>query len=165
MALIAVQANLAADAAKKALTIAEPIAIKFGDVVAKGQNVLNELFKPSIIENQFNKIENSAEEQIVKNTEEQIAHAKTSEEIKEAIIKGKLEIEKMQTAGQRYIGQRYIGQRYIGQKGGKKILSRTNKSIAQFLNSKVTFQSILKRMTSKYKKGGKRGTKRRLYKR
>jgi hypothetical protein len=157
MAALAIeeQANLAADAAKKALTIAEPIAIKFGDVVAKSQNVFNKLFKPSIIENQFNKIENSAEEQIVKNTEEQIAHAKTSEEIKKAIIEGKLEIEKMQTAGQRYIGQR----------GGKKILSRTNKSIAQFLNSKVTFQSILKRMTSKYKKGGKRGTKRRLYKR
>jgi hypothetical protein len=161
-AVLAIEAELAAKAAKDALTIAEPIAIKFGDVFAKSQNVFNKLFKPSIIENQFNKIENSAEEQIVKNTEEQISHAKTSEEIKAAIVEGKLEIEKMQTAGQRYIDQRYIGQR-----GGKKILSRTNKSIAQFLNSKITFQSILKRMTSKYKKGKalKQRTKRRLHKR
>lgn len=33
------------------------------------------------------------------------------------------------------------------QKGGKKIWSRTNKSIKEFLNSKVTFSNIVKRMT------------------
>jgi hypothetical protein len=155
MALLAVEADLAADVANKALITAEPIVAKFGKVLAEYNKIVYNLFEPSIIENQFNKIENSAKEQIVKNTEEKIAYSKTPEEIKAAIEEGKLAIEKMQTAGQRYSGQ----------KGGKKILSRTNKSIAQFFNSKVTFQSILKRMTSKYKMGGKRGTRRRLHKR
>jgi len=153
MAALAIQANLAADAANAGLSTAGTIVAKFGKVLAEYKKIVNNLFKPSIIETQFNEIENSANEQIVKNTEKNIANAETPQDILKAIEEGKSEIKKMQTAGQR---------------GGKKILSRTNKSIAQFLNSKVTFQSILKRMTSKYKMGGKRetrGTRRRLYKR
>lgn len=58
------------------------------------------------------------------------------------------------------------------QKGGKKIWSRTNKSIKEFLNSKITFSNIVKRMTvnkrksklksnNKYKYKYSRQTKRR----
>lgn len=58
------------------------------------------------------------------------------------------------------------------QKGGKKILSRTHKSINEFLNSKITLPNILKRMTinkrksklkssNKYKYKYSRQTKRR----
>ena len=54
------------------------------------------------------------------------------------------------------------------QKGGKKIWSRTNKSIKEFLNSKVTFSNIVKRMTvnkrkSKMKPNNKYKYSRRLF--
>lgn len=53
------------------------------------------------------------------------------------------------------------------QKGGKKILSRTNKSIKDFLNSKITLSSIMKRMTvnKRMSSNKRRQTKRRYPKR
>jgi hypothetical protein len=146
MAGLALEAELAADAADTALNIAEPIAEKFGDVLAKFKKTIYSIYDPYKREEDINNLKNIAQNQIVNDAENQMANVTTLDEKKNIInaVEKKLENLNKQVGGQR---------------GGKKILSRTNKSITQFLNSKVTFQSILKRMTSKHK--NKRGVKRR----
>jgi hypothetical protein len=123
----------------EALKISKPIAKKIGDTYAFYQQIINDIAKPSDIEENKNYIKKTAQKKIVENTEDEINKSKTPEELNNAIKNGEQKLEE-------------LNNQPGGQSGGKKIVSRTNKSIAQFLNSKVTFQSILKRMTSKYKK-------------
>lgn len=117
--------------------------------LASASNSLSSITKPIEISNAKAEIDEVIKNKVIDDTKTSIQKAKTTEEMNNAILIGETKLET------------------IGQRGGKKILSRTNKSIAQFLNSKVTFQSILNRMTSKYKKGKglKQRTKRRLHKR
>jgi hypothetical protein len=141
------QANKALVAVNEALKIAEPIAIKFGDAYASFQKNMNYISEKSEMEKKIYDTQKILIDQIIKEGEKKMLNEKTTEKKEMIFIEIKTEIEK-------------ILNKNTYQKGGKKILSRTNKSISQFLNSKVTFKSILKRMTSKYKKGGKRVTKR-----
>jgi hypothetical protein len=154
MAQFAIQeANIATDAVNKILDQIEPIADKFGVVLAKYQDILNDLFHKYTIGQNISALTDSAQKRILDKARDEIAQAQDEDKVKEIILRAKKSLE---------------ATNYHSQSGGKKILSRTNKSISEFLNSKVTFQSILKRMTSKYKKGKHgftRRIKRRLYKR
>ena len=138
-------------------TIKNPLK-EIGQAVAEATETVSDITKPIEDLNARAKmeaeIEAVVEKKVIQDTKEAILNAKTPEEMENAISKGEEKIDTiLQTGDDKIIGQNG---------GGKKILARTNKSIAQFLNSKVTFKSILKRMTSKYKrgKGVKRMTKR-----
>jgi hypothetical protein len=158
--VLALQVNLAVNAANTALNAFKPTLHNIGGLLAKYTEVLNELSNPSKTEESINILTNEARNHIVEDATEKIKNIQTEEEAERIILETKNKLI--------LLNNQNGGQRYNDQTGGKKILSRTNKSIAQFLNSKVTFQSILKRMTSKYKKGKHgftRGTKRRLHKR
>lgn len=137
-------------------TLKEPIN-NVGEALASAGETVGSISKP--IEDLNARAEMEAEikavveKKVIQDTTEAILNAKTPEEMENAILRENNKIDTiLQTRDDKIIGQT----------GGKKILARTNKSIAQFLNSKVTFQSILKRMTSKYKRvnGVKRKTKR-----
>jgi hypothetical protein len=129
-------------------TIKSPLQEVSKSLVSASETV-SSITEPIQILNDKAEIDEIVKNKVIDDTKTAIQKSKTTEEMNNAILIGETKLEK------------------IGQIGGKKILSRTNKSIAQFLNSKVTFQSILKRMTIKYKKrkGLKQRTKRRLHKR
>lgn len=139
--------------------LVKPPLKKVGEAVSEARETVDSLYGPLTLKEENNALNNQiddvVETKIIDNIKRDVENAKNPEDIEKVVENGKLEIQKLQEMQNQRGGQRM-------QTGGKKILARTNKSIAQFLNSKVTFQSILKRMTSKYKRvnGVKKKTKR-----
>lgn len=132
---------------------------KVGEAVSEARETVDSLYGPSKLQEENNalnnKINDVVETKIIENMKRNVENAKTPEELKNILINGKENL-KILTDDEL---KNYQG---VNQLGGKKIVSRTNKSISQFLNSKVTFKSILKKMTSNKRVKGVKRTRRRL---